>query len=97
MWACCGKSSKICEVSLWSLVVVILGLGHAFSLAAHNRDTWNQLQRVYRMSIMGDFEVDDYHVDGSDLEQHHMLYLFFILITVSHHHLHAELTHCCNL
>ena len=65
------------------LVVVILGLGHAFSLAAHNRDTWNQLQRVYRMSIMGDFEVDDYHVDGSDLEQHHMLYLFFILITVS--------------
>ena len=65
------------------LVVVILGLGHAFSLAAHNRDTWNQLQRVYRMGIMGDFEVDDYHVDGSDLEQHHMLYLFFILITVS--------------
>ena len=35
------------------------------------------------MGIMGDFEVDDYHVDGSDLEQHHMLYLFFILITVS--------------
>ena len=65
------------------LLVVILGLGHAFSLAAHNRDTWNQLQRVYRMGIMGDFEVDDYHVDGSDLEQHHMLYLFFILITVS--------------
>ena len=65
------------------LVVVILGLGHAFSLAAHNRDTWNQLQRVYRMGIMGDFEVDDYNVDGSDLEQHHMLYLFFILITVS--------------
>ena len=65
------------------LLVVILGLGHAFSLAAHNRDTWNQLQRVYRMGIMGDFDVDDYHVDGSDLEQHHMLYLFFILITVS--------------
>ena len=65
------------------LVVVILGLGHAFSLAAQNRDTWNQLQRVYRMGIMGDFEVDDYNVDGSDLEQHHMLYLFFILITVS--------------
>eukprot|EP00435_Cladocopium_sp_Y103_P068986 s145_g32.t1 len=65
------------------LLVVILGLSHAFSLAAHNRDTWNQVQRVYRMGIMGDFEVDDYHVDGSDLEQNHMLYMFFILVTVA--------------
>jgi hypothetical protein len=72
---------------MWSffvvLLLVILGLGHSFSLAAHNTDTWNQLQRVYRMGILGDFEVDDYQVHNLDLEQHPMLYFFFILVTVA--------------
>ena len=72
---------------MWSffvvLLLVILGLGHSFSLAAHNDNTWNQLQRVYRMGILGDFEVDDYQVHNLDLEQHPMLYFFFILVTVA--------------
>ena len=79
LWEVIKDMQSFCVV----LLVVILGLGHAFSLAARNRDTWNQLQRVYRMGIMGDFEVDDYNVDGSDLEQNPMLYVFFILITVA--------------
>lgn len=65
------------------LLVVILGLGHSFSLATQNESVIKQLQQVYRMGIMGDFEIDDYEVDGKDLEQHALLYIFFVLITLA--------------
>lgn len=65
------------------LLVVILGLGHSFALATQNENIIKQLQQVYRMGIMGDFEIDDYEVDGKDLEQHALLYIFFVLITLA--------------
>lgn len=64
------------------LLLVIFGLGHTFALAARNHNIWNQLQRVYRMGILVDFELDDYDVDGQDLETHPLLYICFVLVTV---------------